>query len=125
MRAGVRISKRRAWGLVEIARSTMRRAVVESEPNQALQARIIDLAQARRRFGYRRIHDLLRREGVQANHKRIYRLYSEAKLSVRKRRRRKLVTADRQALYLPNDPMRSGASTSSWTRSPVAGGSNV
>jgi putative transposase len=104
MRAGVRISERRACGLVEIARSTMRRAVVENEPNQALQARIIDLAQARRRFGYRRIHHLLRREGVQANHKRIYRLYSEAKLSVRKRRRRKLVTADRQTLYLPGQP---------------------
>ena len=104
MRAGVRISERRACGLMEIARSTMRRIVVESEPNRVLQGRIIDLAQARRRFGYRRIHDLLRREGVQANHKRIYRLYSEAKLSVRKRRRRKLVTADRQALYLPGRP---------------------
>ena len=98
MRTGVRISERRACGLMEIARSTMRRVIVETAPNQALQARIIDLAQARRRFGYRRIHDLLRREGVQANHKRVYRLYSEAKLSVRKRRRRKLVTVDRQAL---------------------------
>jgi len=104
MRTGVEISERRACGLVEIARSTMRRAVVETAPNRALQVRIIDLAQARRRFGYRRIHDLLRREGVQANHKRIYRLYSEAKLSVRKRRRRKLVTVDRQALYLPGRP---------------------
>ena len=47
----------------------MRRLVVEDEPNQVLQARIIDLAQARRRSGYRRIHDLLRREGVRANHK--------------------------------------------------------
>jgi putative transposase len=104
MRTGVRISERRACGLMEIARSTMRRIVVESEPNRVLRGRIIDLAQARRRFGYRRIHDLLRREGVQANHKRIYRLYSEAKLSVRKPRRRKLVTADRQALYLPARP---------------------
>ena len=43
MRTGVRISERRACGLVEIARSTVRRSVVESEPNQALQARIIDL----------------------------------------------------------------------------------
>jgi len=69
MRAGVRISERRACGLMEIARSTVRRLVVEDEPNQVLQARIIDLAQARRRSGYRRIHDLLRREGVRANHK--------------------------------------------------------
>ena len=35
---------------------------------------MVDLAHARRRFGYRRIHDLLRREGVVANHKWIYRL---------------------------------------------------
>ena len=54
MRAGVRISERRACGLMEIARSTMRRAVVESEANRVLQGRIIDLAQVRRRFGYRR-----------------------------------------------------------------------
>jgi putative transposase len=104
MQAAVSISERRACGLVDIARSTMRRLVIESEPNQELQAKIIDLAQARRRFGYRRIHDLLRREGVQVNHKKIYRLYSEASLSVRKRRRRKLVTADRQALHRPTRP---------------------
>src|SRR5215831_19017069 len=104
MRAGVDISERRACGLIELARSTMRRVVVESAPNQQLQAKIIDLAQQRRRFGYRRIHDLLRRDGVQVNHKRIYRLYSEANLSVRRRRRRKLVAADRQALYQPTRP---------------------
>jgi transposase InsO family protein len=69
-----------------------------------LQARIIDLAHARRRFGYRRIHDLLRREGVQANHKKVYRLYREAALSVRKRRRRKAVMVDRQALQVPSGP---------------------
>jgi len=77
MHAGVKISQRRACGLMEIARSTARRQIQESATNQNLQARIIDLAQARRRFGYRRIHDLLRGEGVQANHKRVYRLYSE------------------------------------------------
>ena len=70
----------------------------------ALRARIVDLAHARRRFGYRRIHDLLRREGVQANHKRVYRLYREAALSVRKRRRRKLVMLDRPVLQAPTRP---------------------
>ena len=65
MHAGVKISQRRACGLMEIARSTARRQIQESATNQNLQARIIDLAQARRRFGYRRIHDLLRGEGVQ------------------------------------------------------------
>ena len=100
----MKISERRACGLVEVARSTVRRTVAQTKENQSLQARIIDLAQARRRFGYRRIHDLLRREGVHANHKKVYRLYSEAKLSVRKRRRRKLVATDRQVLSTANYP---------------------
>jgi putative transposase len=42
-----------------------------------LKARLVELAGERRRFGYRRLHALIRREGVQANHKRIYRLYSD------------------------------------------------
>ena len=95
---------RRACGLMQIARTTVRRVLDETGENAALKVRIIDLAHARRRFGCRRIHDLLRREGVAANHKRIYRLYSEAALSVRKRRRRKLVMVDRQALSVPARP---------------------
>ena len=104
MREGMAISERRACGLVGLARTTMRRVVTETPENEALRVRITDLAHARRRFGYRRIHDLLRREGVRANHKRIYRLYRESSLSVRKRRRRKQVMVDRQALYVPSRP---------------------
>lgn len=104
MRHGMEISERRACGLIGVARTTMRRIVGESEVNEALQRRMVDLAHARRRFGYRRIHDLLRREGVVANHKRVYRLYREANLSVRKRRRRKLVMLDRPVLQAPTGP---------------------
>jgi putative transposase len=104
MRQELEISERRACGLIGIARTTVRRVVCETVQNEKLKARIVDLAHARRRFGYRRIHDLLRREGVEVNHKRIYRLYSEAALSVRKRRRRKQVMVDRQALYIPAGP---------------------
>ena len=104
MRQELEISERRACGLVGLSRTTFRRVVDEEPASIALKARIIDLAHARRRFGYRRIHDLLRREGVQANHKRVYRLYREAALSVRKRRRRKLVMADRHALHVPSVP---------------------
>jgi putative transposase len=43
----------------------------------------------RRRFGYRRIHDLLRPSFPAVNHKRIYRLYTETKLTVRRRRKAK------------------------------------
>jgi putative transposase len=104
MQQALSISQRRACRLVGLARSTQRRVIPEEPQAIALKARIIDLAHARRRFGYRRIHDLLRREGVQANHKRVYRLYREAALSVRKRRRRKLVMVDRQALHVPRGP---------------------
>ena len=104
MRQAVRISERRACGLIGIARTTMRRMIGEAEQDIALKARIVDLAHARRRFGYRRIHDLLRREGIHANHKRVYRLYRQAQLTVRRRRRRKLVMLERQPLTMPNGP---------------------
>jgi putative transposase len=104
MRQEVEISERRACGLIGVARTTLRRLIEEPAENVVLKARMIDLAHARRRFGYRRIHDLLRREGVQANHKKVYRLYSEAGLSVRKRRRRKLVMLDRQTLQQSAGP---------------------
>ena len=104
MRQGLAISERRACGLVGLARTTLRRRVVEPPQNEVLKVRIVDLAHARRRFGYRRIHDLLRREGVSANHKRVYRLYREAALSVRKRRRRKHVMIDRQVLCASGRP---------------------
>jgi putative transposase len=104
MREGLTISERCACGLVGLARTTLWRVLSEEPATASLKARIIDLAHARRRFGYRRIHDLLRREGVRANHKKVYRLYREAALSVRKRRRRKSVMVDRQALYVPSGP---------------------
>ena len=104
MREVLPISERHACGLVGLARTTLRRCVQEPEQNKVLQARIVDLAHARRRFGYRRIHDLLRRDGTQANHKRVYRLYREAGLSVRKRRRKKLVMLDRPVLREANRP---------------------
>ena len=104
MRRSLRISERRACRLVGLARTTLRRAIEESSETVELRARIVDLAQARRRFGYRRIHDLLRREGVCANHKRIYRLYRDSGLAVRKRKRRRLVMLDRQVLTAPSAP---------------------
>jgi putative transposase len=104
MREKLTISERRACRLVGLSRTTLRRVIVEEPATTSLRARIIDLAHARRRFGYRRIHDLLRREGVKANHKRVYRLYREAALSVRKRRRRKLVMLDRPVLQASIGP---------------------
>ena len=55
-----------------------------------LRQRLLELAAERKRFGYQRLHVLLRREGFPVNVKRIYRLYKEEGLSVRKRIRKRL-----------------------------------
>jgi putative transposase len=68
-----------------------------------LRQRLVALAQERPRWGYRRLHVLLRREGHQANWKRVYRLYREEGLLVR-RRKRKRVSVPRQPLASPGRP---------------------
>lgn len=101
MQVETAISERAACRLVGIYRSTLRYEAGQSKENKALSQRIVELAQERRRFGYRRIHALLRREGHEINHKRVYRLYSEANLAVKRRKRRKGVMVPREPLELP------------------------
>jgi putative transposase len=60
-----------------------------------LRIRIRDLAAVRVRYGYKRLHALLRREGWKINHKRVYRIYTEEGLAVRTKKRRKRVSAVR------------------------------
>ena len=55
-----------------------------------LKQRLQELATERRRFGYRRLHVLLRRDGIIANHKRVYRVYAAAHLQIRKRLKRRV-----------------------------------
>jgi putative transposase len=52
--------------------------------------RLRELATVRVRFGYRRLHVLLQREGWVVNHKRVYRIYGEENLMVRTKKRRKI-----------------------------------
>jgi len=94
------LSERRACRLVGLTRDSYRHAPVSNQQTQALSAAIIDIAQARRRFGYRRIHDLLRPEFPQVNHKRVYRLYSAANLAVRKRKKGKRPVSERVPLQI-------------------------
>jgi putative transposase len=63
------------------------------------------LATERPRFGYRRLHVLLRRRGVAVNHKRVYRLYREEGLAVRVKRRRRLAASPRVSPSLPQRPV--------------------
>lgn len=69
-----------------------------------LTARIKAIAFERRRFGYRLVHQMLRREGFNVNHKKVYRLFRDAGLAVRKRKRRKGIMLERQPLLLPEMP---------------------
>ena len=92
------LSERRACRLVGLSRDSYRNPPVVDEATQQLSARIVEIAQVRRRFGYRRIHDLLRPQFPGVNHKRIYRLYSQAQLTVRKRKKVRRVASERVPL---------------------------
>jgi putative transposase len=83
------LSRRRACRLVGIARSVVEHAPKRERDHARLRERLRTLAGERRRFGYRRLHELLRREGWRANHKLIERLYREEKLAIRRRGRQK------------------------------------
>ena len=94
------LSERRACRLVGLSRDSLRNPPMASEQTQALRCRIVDIAHQRRRFGYRRVHDLLRRDFPGVNHKRVYRLYREADLAVRKRKKAKRPVNERVPLQL-------------------------
>ena len=84
------MSERHACRLMGLARSTHRYRWRRPERDAALRARLKELAAKRMRFGYRRLTAMLAREGVAANHKRVYRLYREEGLAMRIRRRRRI-----------------------------------
>ena len=76
------------------------------------------------RFGYRRLHILLEREGFVVNHKRVHRLYRAAGLQVRRRRRKRLTRAERVPLPAPESATASAGRWTSWsTRWPTAAAS--
>lgn len=88
------ISERRAIRYTGFPRSTMRYRSVR-EPQEALRERIRELAGERPRWGYRMIHQLLRREGWTVNRKRVQRLYREEGLAVRRRSKKRRSQAPR------------------------------
>lgn len=102
MRARTNISERRACALLALSRTVLHYTTRPSD--DSLQQRLIELAGERRRFGYRRLHILLEREGFEANHKRVHRLYRQAGLAVRRRRKRDRVAVERKPLQTPSGP---------------------
>lgn len=69
---------------------------------QVLSARIVELAQIRRRFGYHGLHDLLRPEFPNVNHRKVYRLYRETNLAMRRLKKPSGRPSERQALLPAN-----------------------
>ncbi len=82
-------SERRACGLVRVAVSTYRYATRRSD--EPLRTKLVQLAREKPRFGYRRLQVLLRRAGEWVNHKRLHRVYREAGLSLRRKKRKHCV----------------------------------
>ena len=97
------VSQRRACRAIGVDRSSARYRGRRPDDG-ALRARLRELAAARRRFGYRRLHILLRREGVTMNHKKLRRLYREERLQVRRRGGRKRALGTRAPMALPQGP---------------------
>jgi putative transposase len=99
------VSQRRACAALEVDRSSVR-YVSRRGDDAELRTRIRDIASERRRFGYRRVHVLLQREGVQVNHKKLRRLYAEEKLQVKRRGGRKRALGTRRPMTVPDAPNR-------------------
>lgn len=93
-------SQRRACGLIGLDPKTYRYASRRGD-DVVLRVRLKALASERRRFGYRRLHILLKREGVVLNHKKLFRLYREERLTVRRRGGRKRALGTRAPMALP------------------------
>jgi len=96
-------SQRRACGLVGLDPKTYRYRARRSD-DAPLRQRLRDLASQRRRFGYRRLHILIKREGVRVNHKKLFRLYHEERLTVKKRGGRKRALGTRTPMTVPQGP---------------------
>lgn len=97
------MSERRACRVLGCCRMTARYQILRVD-DTALRESMKAMANKRRRFGYRRLHVLLRREGHEVNHKRLFRMYREEKLHVRRRGGRKRAIGTRAPMLVPMVP---------------------
>ena len=97
------LSERHGLRVVHMS-ATALRYVPRPDPDPGLRDRIVALAHRHRRYGAGMLYLKLRQEGRRVNHKRVDRLYAEARLQVRRRRRKKVPLADRQPLARPQAP---------------------
>jgi len=97
------VSQRRACKAIGADRTSVRYRGVRPADG-TIRGRLRELAGQRRRFGYRRLHILLSREGLHMNHKKLRRLYREERLQVRRRSGRKRALGTRAPMVLPQGP---------------------
>jgi putative transposase len=97
------MSERRACKAIGCCRMTMRYKAARVD-DAGVRQRMRAIAQERRRFGYRRPHVLLKREGYLINHKKLFRLYREEKLAVRRHGGRKRAVGTRAPMTVPMAP---------------------
>jgi putative transposase len=93
---------RRACRLIGLSTATWRYQRQPNPTNVRLRERLEAHTAERPRFGYRRLHTLVDREGLHVNHKRVYGIYREAGLQVRRRRRKRLTRGQRMPLAVPS-----------------------
>jgi putative transposase len=99
LQGALSLSERRACRIIGAHTRTVR--YQSKKQDAALTERIKAIAAERPRFGYKRIHILLRREGLAVNHKRVYRLYRQENLAVRRRKRRRYTAMPRVVPGVP------------------------
>lgn len=95
------LSQRRACNVLGVDRTSVRYRSIRPD-DQFLRDAMKAVAAERRRFGYRRIHVMLQRQGIEMNLKKLRRLYREEKLQVRKRGGRKRALGTRRPIGVPN-----------------------
>lgn len=103
LRAAHGVSERRACLVLGADRSSVRYRSLRPDDDE-VRERLRALSRERRRFGYRRLHLLLAREGIAMNQKKLRRLYREEKLQVRRRGGRKRALGTRAPMALPDGP---------------------
>ena len=103
LRATMGLSERRACSIVSADRKMVRYRS-SRPPDTELRTQLRDLANERKRFGYRRLFVLLRQKGEPSGINRIYRLYREEGLTVRKRRARRRAVGSRVPILVESKP---------------------
>ena len=97
------VSERRACSVLGVDRSSVRYRSIRPDDTDLRKA-MKEVAEERRRFGYRRVHVMLERQGWHVNQKKIRRIYAEEKLQVKRRGGRKRALGTRRPMLVPDRP---------------------